>query len=160
MRGCVFLPDSILIMAYTNDLGIVHNIQNRSHTRYQYLLIVISIYVIIYIIYQFSGGIAIRLRFLGGCGEVGRSALIINDEILLDYGVKPGKVMLYPKGDVSPKAIIISHGHLDHCGLVPNLSDMRPPVFMTPPTLEFAKILTQDTIRLSERQGMYPPYYT
>lgn len=67
--------------------------------------------------------------------------------------------MLYPKGEVSPKAIIISHGHLDHCGLVPNLSDMRPPVFMTPPTLEFAKILTQDTIRLSERQGLHPPYY-
>ena len=131
--------------------------------RYQYLLIVISIYVIIYIsdiIHQLSGGLAIKLRFLGGCGEVGRSALIVNDEILLDYGVKPGKIMSYPKNGVTPKAVILSHGHLDHCGLVPNLSDMRPPVFMTPPTLDFAKILTQDTIRLSERQGMHPPYYS
>ena len=30
---------------------------------------------------------------------------------------------------------------------------------MTPPTLEFATILAQDTIRLNERQGLYPPYY-
>lgn len=67
--------------------------------------------------------------------------------------------MLYPQNGIHPKAVIISHGHLDHCGFVPRLSGIRPPVFMTPPTLEFARILAKDTIFLNERQGQYPPYH-
>jgi putative mRNA 3-end processing factor len=95
----------------------------------------------------------VKLGFKGGCREVGRSALLVNDEILVDYGMKPGEVPLYPVDDVHPKAVLISHGHLDHCGAVPNLMDMKPEIFMTPPTADLAHVLAKDTLKIAEREG-------
>jgi len=95
----------------------------------------------------------VKLGFKGGCREVGRSALLVNDEILVDYGMKPGEEPLYPVDYVSPKAVLISHGHLDHCGAVPNLMDMQPEIFMTPPTADLAQVLAKDTLKIAEREG-------
>lgn len=94
-----------------------------------------------------------KLGFKGGCREVGRSALLVNDEILVDYGMKPGEEPLYPVDYVNPKAVLISHGHLDHCGAVANLMDMEPEIFMTPPTADLAHVLAKDTLKIAEREG-------
>lgn len=51
---------------------------------------------------------------------------------------------------MEPKAVLVSHGHLDHCGAVPNLMYMNPEVFMTPPTAEFTSLLGRDTLKLAE----------
>ncbi|WP_445476033.1 MBL fold metallo-hydrolase [Methanococcoides methylutens] len=99
-----------------------------------------------------------KLGFKGGCKEVGRSAIFVNDEILVDYGIKPGEEPLYPVDQVAPKAIIVSHGHLDHCGAVVNLMDMKPEVFMTPPTADLAHVLAKDTLSIAEREGRSVPY--
>lgn len=99
-----------------------------------------------------------KLGFKGGCREVGRSALLVNDEILVDYGMKPGEVPLYPVNDVHPKAVLISHGHLDHCGAVANLMDMEPDIFMTPPTADLAQVLAKDTLKIAEREGTPIPF--
>ncbi|SES90580.1 putative mRNA 3-end processing factor [Methanococcoides vulcani] len=99
-----------------------------------------------------------KLGFKGGCKEVGRSALLVNDEILVDYGIKPGETPLYPVGEVHPKAVFVSHGHLDHCGAVANLMDMKPDVFMTPPTADLAHVLARDTLAIAEREGRSVPY--
>jgi len=95
----------------------------------------------------------LKLGFKGGCREVGRSALLVNDEILVDYGLKPGEEPLYPVDYVNPKAVLISHGHLDHCGAVANLMDMEPQIFMTPPTADLAQVLAKDTLKIAEREG-------
>ncbi|SNZ11838.1 putative mRNA 3-end processing factor [Natronoarchaeum philippinense] len=90
------------------------------------------------------------LRFLGGAREVGRSAILVNDSLLLDYGVLTGNPPQYPVGDVDPDAVVASHGHLDHVGAVPSLlsgSD-RPPIHWTPPTRELALTLARDTLKL------------
>ena len=90
------------------------------------------------------------LQFLGGAGEVGRSAILVNDSLLLDYGMKTGTPSQYPVGDVSPDAVVVSHGHLDHAGAVPALlsgSD-RPPIHWTPPTRDLARVLARDTLKL------------
>ena len=52
---------------------------------------------------------------------------------------------------MEPKAVLVSHGHLDHCGAVPNLMYMRPEVFMTPPTADFTELLARDTLKLADR---------
>jgi putative mRNA 3-end processing factor len=91
----------------------------------------------------------LELSFKGGCREVGRSGLLVNDEILLDYGIKAGDIPEYPQNGMEPKSVLISHGHLDHCGAVPNLMYMRPEVFMTPPTAEFTSLLGRDTLKLA-----------
>ncbi|AEH60566.1 RNA-metabolising metallo-beta-lactamase [Methanosalsum zhilinae DSM 4017] len=98
------------------------------------------------------------LQFKGGCREVGRSALLVNEEILIDYGLKPGDSFQYPLNGLHPRSVIISHGHLDHCGAVPSLIDIYPDIFMTPPTLSFSNLLARDTIKIAESMGYYPPF--
>lgn len=91
-----------------------------------------------------------KLRFLGGAREVGRSAILVNDRLLLDYGMAPGNPPAYPVGDVAPEAVVVSHGHLDHIGALPTLlsGNDRPPIHWTPPTRELALTLCRDTLKL------------
>ena len=93
------------------------------------------------------------IRFLGGCREVGRSAVMI-DSIILDYGLKPSDPPEFPVNGVAPKNLIISHGHLDHVGVAPNLMDYDPSVFMTPPTKDLSDILLKDSMKIMEN----PPF--
>jgi len=91
-----------------------------------------------------------ELRFLGGAREVGRSAILVNDSLLLDYGVLTDTPPQYPVGDVEPDAVVASHGHLDHVGAIPSLlsGSSRPPIHWTPPTRELALTLARDTLKL------------
>ncbi len=99
-----------------------------------------------------------ELVFKGGCREVGRSALLVNEEVLIDYGIKAGEIPEYPLNGLRPKSVLISHGHLDHCGAVANLVDLEPEVFMTPPTKDLANMLATDTLSIAEKNGMMPPF--
>ncbi len=91
-----------------------------------------------------------ELQFLGGASEVGRSAILVNDRLLLDYGTQTATPPQYPVGDVDPEAVVVSHGHLDHVGAVPALlsGDRRPEIHWTAPTAELAQILAHDTLKL------------
>jgi putative mRNA 3-end processing factor len=102
----------------------------------------------------------INLRFLGGAREVGRSAVIINEELLLDYGIKPTDPPAYPLNGLRPKTLIISHGHLDHCGLAPNLMDLEPEIYCTTLTARLSALLARDTLKIAENKGHVIPYYT
>jgi len=103
----------------------------------------------------------LKIKFLGGTREVGRSAVALKSgetQILIDYGVmlarEPGFPMHIPPREVD--AIILSHAHLDHSGAIP-IFHIRghTPVFATHPTLEIAKLLISDLIKLS---GYYLPF--
>ena len=96
-----------------------------------------------------------ELRFLGGAGEIGRSALLVDDSLLVDYGMATTTPPQYPVGEVDPDAVVVSHGHLDHAGAVPALcgGDARPPIHWTPPTRDLAHTLAEDTLSL---QGHTP----
>jgi len=90
------------------------------------------------------------IEFLGGADEVGRSAILVNDSLLLDYGLLTAKPMQYPLREPTVEAVVVSHGHLDHAGAVPSLlsGSNRPDVHWTPPTRELAITLARDTLRL------------
>ncbi len=94
------------------------------------------------------------IQFLGGCREVGRSALMV-DGIMLDYGLKPSDPPEFPVNGTAPHSLIITHGHLDHVGVAPNLMDYDPKVYMTPPTLELSVLLLKDSMNI-----MHMPPYT
>ncbi|MEF8855164.1 MAG: MBL fold metallo-hydrolase [Haloarculaceae archaeon] len=96
-----------------------------------------------------------EVRFLGGAGEIGRSAVLLDDSLLLDYGMASSTPPQYPVGDVAPDAVVVSHGHLDHGGAIPALlsGDDRPTVHWTPPTRDLVRTLAEDTLRL---QGNTP----
>jgi putative mRNA 3-end processing factor len=91
-----------------------------------------------------------NIRFLGGAREVGRSAILVNDRLLLDYGMLTGNPPQFPVEAPDPDAVVVSHGHLDHVGAIPSLlsGDRRPPIHWTPPTRELALTLARDTLKL------------
>lgn len=111
----------------------------------------------------------IRISFLGGGRQVGRSCLLLQTpqtKILFDCGVNVagrGKEK-FPYLDVSEfkinelDAIILSHAHLDHSGLIPYLFRMgyRGPVYMTAPTRDIAALLALDFIGVAYKQAAAP----
>ncbi|AQL43079.1 MBL fold metallo-hydrolase [Halorientalis sp. IM1011] len=90
------------------------------------------------------------VRFLGGAGEVGRSAILIDDSLLVDFGTKTADPPQFPVETPDPDAVVVSHGHLDHVGSIPSLlsGDRRPPIHWTPPTRELTLTLARDTLKL------------
>jgi KH/beta-lactamase-domain protein len=112
----------------------------------------------------------IRLSALGGFREVGRSCILIqtrDSNILLDVGLNVGNpVDRFPFFDVPEfsvrdlDAVIVSHAHLDHCGLVPFLYKYgyRGPVYCTLPTRNLSTMLQLDFIQICEKEGIPPPY--
>ena len=94
------------------------------------------------------------IKFLGGCREVGRSAVMV-DGVILDYGVKPSDPPEFPLDGISPRAVVISHGHLDHVGVAPNLMYYNPDVFLTPPSHDLSTILLKDSMNIK-----HPPPFT
>ena len=102
--------------------------------------------------------IEIQIGVMGAGREVGRSAFLIDEKIMLDYGIKPTDPPEYPQGSARPETIVISHGHLDHCGVVPNLMDLQPAVIATPPTKHLTKLLAEDTMEIAESSSSIAPF--
>ena len=111
----------------------------------------------------------VRLTFLGGARQVGRSSILLqtpNSKILLDCGVDVAAQDKdkFPFFNVSEfdinelDAVIISHAHLDHVGLLPYLYKMgyKGPVYMTPPTRDIAALLALDFIGVAYKQASKP----
>ncbi|MCW8965480.1 MAG: beta-CASP ribonuclease aCPSF1, partial [Candidatus Pacearchaeota archaeon] len=111
----------------------------------------------------------VRLTFLGGGRQVGRSCLLLqtpNSKILIDCGIdvssSGGDKFPYfniPEFDISQlDAIVISHAHLDHTGLLPYLYKMgyKGPVYMTAPTRDISALLALDFIGVAYKQASAP----
>ncbi|WP_200531257.1 MBL fold metallo-hydrolase [Halorubrum sp. LN27] len=99
-----------------------------------------------------------EVEFLGGAREVGRSAVLVDDALLVDYGLLTADPPQYPLRDPEPDAVVVSHGHLDHVGAVPALlkGDRRPAIHWTPPTAELARTLARDTLKLHGNSPLCP----
>lgn len=103
------------------------------------------------------------LTGLGGCQEVGRSSFLLDfgEKILLDNGVKltPDKPEHPDAIKTNLDAVVISHAHLDHSGNLPHLFlDSNFLCYMTPPTLEIAKILWFDSLKVAGMEAMQPEW--
>lgn len=100
-----------------------------------------------------------KLKFLGGCNEVGRSAMLVDGKIIIDYGLRPSDPPEIPlgSGTILPKSVIVSHAHLDHSGMVPSLMaggiDTAPDVYMTSVTSDLTQLMGRDTIKVGKDQG-------
>ncbi len=111
----------------------------------------------------------VRLTFLGAARQVGRSCLLLqtpNSKVLLDCGVNVaarGKDRFpdfdIPEFDISQlDAVILSHAHLDHSGLLPYLYKMgyKGPVYMTTPTRDISSLLALDFIGVAYKKATKP----
>ncbi len=113
----------------------------------------------------------VRMTALGAWREVGRSCSMLqtqDSKILVDCGVKfdegdPATPMFW-LGEVQPfdslDAVVLTHGHLDHSGLVPLLYKYGydGPLYCTTPTRDLMALLTMDYIKVSQAQGVKKPY--
>ncbi|MFW9843185.1 MAG: MBL fold metallo-hydrolase, partial [Candidatus Thorarchaeota archaeon] len=112
----------------------------------------------------------IRLTAMGGFREVGRSCMFLQtaeSNVIIDCGVNVGTPSkAFPRLDMPEfsidklDAVVITHAHLDHCGMVPFLFKYgyRGPVYMTAPTLNLATLLQLDYLEVAEREGKLRPY--
>ncbi len=95
-----------------------------------------------------------ELHFLGGAGEVGRSAILMkgSKSLLLDYGVKLDDKTEYPLPAGRVDACVLSHSHLDHSGALPTLYRTGfPTTYGTEPTKELSELLIDDSLKISRR---------
>lgn len=111
---------------------------------------------------------------LGGVGEVGASAHLIEIDglsLLLDCGLHPKKEGLDSLPQFSdlrkpPDAVIITHGHYDHCAALPYMLKMFPHTvpYATVPTVRILDRMLHNSVSVMEKirveQGVedYPLY--
>ncbi|MBN1502723.1 beta-CASP ribonuclease aCPSF1 [Candidatus Woesearchaeota archaeon] len=112
----------------------------------------------------------VRVSFLGGARQVGRSSLLLQtpeSRVLLDCGVDVASdEHAYPFLEVPEfnikelDAVIVSHSHLDHSGLVPYLFKFgyRGPVYCTAPTRDVMSLLLLDYVKIMRSEGKEPIY--
>ena len=110
----------------------------------------------------------VRMTALGGFREVGKSCMMIETpetKVLLDVGVDVAnseqpypylEAIRFPLDQMD--AVVISHAHLDHSGLVPLLFKMgyRGPVYTTKPTRDLMALLQFDFIDVLVKEGKEP----
>jgi len=113
----------------------------------------------------------IRISYLGGARQVGRSCLFLQtpeSRVLLDCGINVAASgdEMYPRLEVPEfkidelDAIIVSHAHLDHSGFVPYLYKygFRGPVYCTEATRDMMALLQLDFIKIQQSEGKDPIY--
>ena len=114
----------------------------------------------------------VRITALGGVQQVGRSAFLLQtreSSVLLDCGTNPGSPRpfeAFPRFDNpafeldSLDAVVISHAHLDHCGLVPFLYKYGydGPIYCSAPTSSLMTLLQLDYLDVASKQGTTPVY--
>ena len=112
----------------------------------------------------------VRISFLGGGRQVGRSCILLQtpqSKIIMDCGIdvaSPRAEDKFPYLSVSEfniheiDAIILSHSHIDHSGLLPYLYKMgyKGPVYTTSPTRDTAALLALDFIGVAYKQASKP----
>ncbi len=110
----------------------------------------------------------VRVTYLGGARQVGRSAVFLQtpeSRVLLDCGINVASdneaypFLEAPEFKIDElDAVIVTHAHLDHSGLVPWLFKMgyRGPVYCTLPTRDIMSLLQLDMVKIMRSEGKDP----
>lgn len=108
-----------------------------------------------------------RIQFCGADRTVTGSCHLIEVNglrILLDVGMYQGSREIanrlnqwLPQDAGSVDAVILSHGHLDHCGKLPVLlrAGYKGPIYCTPGTAAVARIVLMDSGQIQEEDAHY-----
>src|SRR5205807_549195 len=112
----------------------------------------------------------VRITALGGFRQVGRSAALLStreSKVLIDCGVLISEDNGSPylnAPEVLPltslDAVVITHAHLDHSGLVPALYKYGydGPIYTTPPTRDLMSLLQLDFIKVAMGEARKSAY--
>lgn len=107
----------------------------------------------------------LKVHFLGASGTVTGSKFLIETEdhkILVDCGLFQGLKKLrelnweyLPVNAHEIDCVLLTHGHLDHCGYIPRLINMgfKGEIIGTQPTLKIAEIILRDSAKIQEEEA-------
>ncbi|MDG1549333.1 MAG: beta-CASP ribonuclease aCPSF1 [Candidatus Poseidoniaceae archaeon] len=117
------------------------------------------------------GSMWARVTALGSYREVGRACHLVTtneSRIMIDVGVNvandndPMPFFNAPEALPVDKldAVILTHAHLDHAGMLPILFKYgyRGPVYCTPPTRDLMLLLQTDYLKIGGTEGKRAPY--
>ncbi|WP_417873567.1 MBL fold metallo-hydrolase RNA specificity domain-containing protein [Xanthomarina gelatinilytica] len=106
-----------------------------------------------------------KIKFIGGAGTVTGSKTLIESNgvtILIDcglfQGIKPLRELNWESLPVLPSTIdfvLLTHGHLDHCGWLPRLVNQgfKGKIYCTSPTKDVAKLILLDSAKIQEEDA-------
>lgn len=106
-----------------------------------------------------------KVKFIGGAGTVTGSKTLVESNgirILIDcglfQGIKPLRELNWEPLPVLPSTIdfvLLTHGHLDHCGWLPRLVDQgfKGKIYCTGPTKEVTKLILLDSAKIQEEDA-------
>jgi uncharacterized protein len=113
----------------------------------------------------------VRLTYLGSARQVGRSCILLQtpeSRILLDCGIDPARTdqeafpfFEAPEFKIEElDAVVVSHAHLDHVGLIPLLFKYgyKGPVYCTAPTRDIMVLAQLDMVKIMRDDGREPWY--
>ena len=106
-----------------------------------------------------------KIKFLGAAGTVTGSKTLIESNgvrILIDcgqfQGIKPLRELNWEPLPILPSSIdfvLLTHGHLDHCGWLPRLVNQgfEGKIYCTSPTKDIAKLILLDSAKIQEEDA-------
>jgi metallo-beta-lactamase family protein len=106
-----------------------------------------------------------KIKFIGGAGTVTGSKTLIESKgvrILVDcgqfQGIKSLRELNWQPLSIIPSSIdfvLLTHGHLDHCGWLPRLVDQgfKGKIYCTSPTKDIAKLILLDSAKIQEEEA-------
>jgi len=106
-----------------------------------------------------------KITFIGGAGTVTGSKTLIESNgvrILIDcgqfQGIKPLRELNWQPLPVLPSTIdfvLLTHGHLDHCGWLPRLvhQGFDGKIYCTSPTKDIAQLILLDSAKIQEEEA-------
>ncbi len=104
----------------------------------------------------------VNLSFYGAAGEVTGSCYLIETgqaRVVVDFGLHQGDADSEVRNRTAPPldypnldAVVLTHGHLDHCGRLPLLIQhgYRGRIYTTPASTELTEIILRDSASLQE----------
>ena len=120
---------------------------------------------------KMSSSFWVRTTGLGSYREVGRACHLVTtneSRVMIDVGVNiasdtdPMPYFTAPEALPLEKldAVILTHAHLDHAGMLPVLFKygFRGPVYCTPPTRDMMLLLQSDYLKVGGFEGKRTPY--
>jgi metallo-beta-lactamase family protein len=109
---------------------------------------------------------SVKLHFLGANRQVTGSkyCLEVNDHrVMVDGGMFQEREFTSRNWDPCPidlsqvEALILTHAHIDHSGLIPRLvrNGFRGAIYLTPPTADLARIMLLDSAKIQSEDVKY-----
>ena len=108
----------------------------------------------------------IKLTFLGAAQNVTGSRYMVEaggSRVLVECGLYQERELIERNWDPFPippgqiDAVLLTHAHLDHCGLLPKLvrEGFRGRIFCTPATAEIAQVILLDSAHIQEEDAEF-----